>query len=196
MPPVKVLEIDVLAVFNGQLQPLAQGVDHRRAHAVKAAGDLIPAAAELAAGVEDGVGHRCGGDSLLGMDAHGDAAAVVHDPDDIPFQDIHQNPVAVACQRLVNGVVHDFVDQVVQAGGAGGADIHAGAFPHGLQALQHLDLVFVILISIHGLIAHCLLPPFSGWVWRFIRIPGFACKEWPGPAGRDRAYARRRAPRR
>ena len=38
--------------MDPDLQPLAQGVDHRGAHPVKTAGDLIAPAAELAAGME------------------------------------------------------------------------------------------------------------------------------------------------
>ena len=49
------------------------------AHAVQAAGDLVAPAAELAAGVQDGKDHLQGGLAGLGLDVHGDAAAVVHD---------------------------------------------------------------------------------------------------------------------
>ena len=63
--------------MDPHLQPLAQGVDHAGAHAVEAAGHLVAAAAELAAGVEDGEHHLQGGQAGLGLDVHGDAAAVV-----------------------------------------------------------------------------------------------------------------------
>jgi hypothetical protein len=48
--------------------------------------------------------------------------------------------VAVAGQRLVDGVVHHLEHQVVQAGAVGGvADVHARALAHRLQAFQDLD---------------------------------------------------------
>ena len=47
--------------------------------------------------------------------------------------------VAVAGQRFVDGVIDDFVDQVVQAHFAGRADIHGGAQAHRLQTFQHFD---------------------------------------------------------
>ncbi len=56
----------------------------------------------------------------------------------------HLNVVAVAGQRLIDGVVHDFIDHVVQAVVVGRADVHARALAHRLQAFQHLDLLFVI----------------------------------------------------
>ena len=54
-------------------------------------------------------------------------------------------PVAVAGQRLVDGVVHDLPDQVVQAALAGGADVHAGALADRLEPLEHLDRGGVVL---------------------------------------------------
>ena len=83
---------------------------------MKAAGDLVAAASELAAGVEHGVHHLQGGPPGLGLDVHGDAPAVVGDGDGVPGVDGHGDMRAVPRQSLVNGVVHDLVDQMVQAG--------------------------------------------------------------------------------
>ena len=127
--------VNLAVLVDLDRQPLGKGVDHRRAHAVEAAGDLIAPAAELAAGVEDGVHHLQGGLAGLGLDVHGDAPAVVHDGDGVPLVDLDQNLRAEARQGLVDGVVHNLIDQMVEAGGGGGADIHAGPLPHGLQAL-------------------------------------------------------------
>ena len=48
----------VLRNFN--FEPLGQGVDNGRTDAVQTAGDLVAAAAELAAGVQDGQNHGDG----------------------------------------------------------------------------------------------------------------------------------------
>ena len=144
--------IDLPVLVDLDLQPLAQGVDHRRAHAVEAAGHLIAAAAELAAGVEDGEHHLQGGPAGLGLDVHGDAPAVVGDGDGVPRVDGHGDVGAVARQGLVDGVVHDLIHQVVQARLAGGADVHAGALAHRLQPLQHLDLrAAVFMLHLRGI---------------------------------------------
>ena len=58
-----------------------EGVDDRGADAVQATGHLVPAAAELAAGVQLGEDELDGADALGGVHVGGDAAAVVLDPD-------------------------------------------------------------------------------------------------------------------
>ena len=147
MAPGEFHLIDLAVPVDLDRQPLGEGVHHAGAHAVEAAGDLVAPAAEFSAGVEDGVHHLQGGLTGLGLDVHGDAAAIVHHGDGVPLVDLHQDVRAVAGQGLVDGVVHDLIDQMVQAGGGGGSDIHAGTLPDGLQALQHLDLRRVILIA-------------------------------------------------
>jgi hypothetical protein len=47
----------------------------------------------------------------------------------------------VAVHGLVDGVVENFPNQVVQAGAADAADVHARALADGLQPLEHLDIV-------------------------------------------------------
>ena len=123
-------------------QPLGQGVDDGRADAVQTAGHLVAGilAAELAAGVQHGVDDGHSRDAQLGLDVHGDAASVVRDLDDVAGLDGHFNMGAVPGQRLVDGVIDDLVDQMMQAGRPGGADIHAGTLAHSLQTLEDLDL--------------------------------------------------------
>ena len=121
-------------------EPLGAGVDNGCTHAVQAAGHFVAGvlAAELAAGVQDGVDNGDGGQAGVGLDVHRDAAAVVGDLDDVVLQDLDLDVVTVTGQCLV--------DQMMQAPLAGGADIHAGALAHGLQTLQDLDLTGVILV--------------------------------------------------
>ena len=71
-----------------------------------------------------------------------------------PRLDAHHDGVAEARQGLVDGVVHNLVHQVVQPPGAGGADVHARALAHGLQAFQHLDLVAVVGLAGLGHVRH------------------------------------------
>ena len=123
-------------------QPFRQGVDDRCTDAVQTAGHLVAGilAAELAAGVQHGVDNGDSRDAQLGLDVHGDAAAIVRYLNDIAGLDGHLDMGAVACQCLVNGVVHDLIDEVMQTGRPGGADIHAGALAHSLQTLEDLNL--------------------------------------------------------
>jgi hypothetical protein len=88
------------------------------------------------------------------MDVGGDAATVVGDGAGAVVVEHHQDLVAVAGQGLVNGVVDHLVHQVVQAPGAGGADVHARPLAHRLQALQNLDLLGAIGGLNFGGVAH------------------------------------------
>ena len=66
-------------------QPLGTGVDDGRADAVQTAGHLVAGvlAAELAAGMEDGVNDGDSGQTGIGLNVHGDAAAVIRDLNDV-----------------------------------------------------------------------------------------------------------------
>ena len=119
-----------LAVFEVHLVDLAvaadlhldvggERVDDRDAHAVQAAGDLVAAAAELAARMEHGEDDLEGGDLELGVLVDGDAAAVVLDRAGAVFVDDHVDLVAEAAEGLVNRVVDHLPHEVVQAAGAG-----------------------------------------------------------------------------
>ena len=69
----------------------------------------------------------------------------------------NQDRVAKAGKRLVDGVVDDFVDEVMQSALVRGADIHARTAAHRLQPLENLDLTFVVMIFvilIHGIPSH------------------------------------------
>ena len=90
---------------------------------MQTAGHLVAGvlAAELAAGVQDGVHHGDSGQTGIGLNVHGDAAAVIGDLNDIVLQDLDLDVVAVAGQRLINGVVHDLVHQMMQTALTGGA---------------------------------------------------------------------------
>ena len=49
--------------------------------------------------------------------------------------------VAVPGQSLVDGVVHDLVDQVVKAPGAGRSDVHARPLSYGFEPFQNRDVL-------------------------------------------------------
>ena len=131
--------VDFPVFVDLDLQPLGQSVDNRRAHPVEPARHLIAAAAEFAAGVEDGKHHLQGGFTGLGLNVNRDAPAVVGDGDGVARVDGDGDVGTVAGQGLVDGVVHDLIYQMVQARLRGGADIHAWPLAHRFQALQDLD---------------------------------------------------------
>ena len=69
-----------------------------------------------------------------------DAAAIVGHRHRAVGVQRHLDPVGVAGQHLVDGVVDHLEDHVVQARAVVGvADVHAGSQPHGLEPLEHPD---------------------------------------------------------
>ena len=131
--------------FNAQVT--GQGVDNGRADAVQAAGDFVSGAAKLAAGVQHGQTDLDRRAVELGMLVHREAAAVIADRHGSVGMDDDQDIVAIARQGFVDRVVHDLIDQVVQAARVRRTDIHARTLPHGFQALKHLDLRRVVGLS-------------------------------------------------
>ena len=142
------LVVGLAVALDLQLQPLRQRVDHRDADAVQTARDLVARVVELPAGVQlghDQLGRRSLLDRVL---ADRDAAAVVLDGDRAVEVDHHVDAIAEAGQRLVDRVVDDLVDHVVQAGAViGVADVHPGTLANGLEALEDLDVLFVVLVA-------------------------------------------------
>ena len=117
---------------------LGERVYDAHADAVEAAGDLVAAAAELPAGVEDG--H----DDLQGALPGGvlvdrDAAAVVDDLQLPVGVDGDVNAGGDVRHRLVDAVVDHLPDELVEATRIGRADVHAGPLADRLQALEDLD---------------------------------------------------------
>ena len=80
------------------------------------------------------------GNAFALVDVDGNAAAIVaHGDGAVGVEhDLHRG--GVARERLVDGVVDDFVDHVMQAGTViGVADIHARPLADGVEPLQNPD---------------------------------------------------------
>ena len=205
-----VLGPDVALALDLEVEALGERVDDRDADAVQAAGDLVAAAvAELAAGVQDGEDDLGRGPLLLLEDADWDAAAVVDDGYRVVGVDRDRDLVAVAGERLVDGVVDDLVDEVVEAPHAGRADVHAGPLANGLEALEDGDVggavAAVPALLLLGLLVFChsflsRFPPGCGgsmiprpaaarlrnWAARATRRWGWRCCRpvaWASPVG-------------
>ena len=65
--------------------------------------------------MQDGIDDLERGLAGLGLNVDGDAAAVVGDGDGVALVDSHNDVLTVACQRLVDRVVDDLIDQMVQS---------------------------------------------------------------------------------
>src|SRR2546423_1490738 len=117
-----------------QTERFRQEVDARDAYAVQTSRNLICVCVELAARVKLGHHDFSGAAFLLLMIINGDTAPVINDCDRIVQMDCDFNRVAVSCQSLVNGIVNDFVNEMMQAQIAGRANVHGGAIAHCVTA--------------------------------------------------------------
>ncbi len=127
---------------DDRLQPLGEGVDHRDADAMQAAGGLVALARELPARVQGGHDHfqgRLG--PVLRMGVDGDAAAIVADVEPASGIQGHLDQLGVAGDGLVHGVVQHFGEQVMLGPVVCAAHVHAWTPAHGLQPLQDLDVL-------------------------------------------------------
>ena len=134
--------VKLLAARDLDLHALGQRVGHRYADAVQAARGLVDLGIEFAAGVQRAHDHFERGLVLefrMRIDRH--AAAIVGDGDEAVGRHLDLDPVGVAGERLVHGVVDHLGEQVMQRLLVGAADIHAGPPPHRLEPLQHLDVL-------------------------------------------------------
>ena len=129
---------------DGDLEPRRQGVGDRHPHPVQAAGKGVGAAvglAELAPRVQAGEDQFDHGRVFLGVFAHRNAAAVVLDRQAAVGVQRDRDVAGVPGQRLVGGVVDDFLDDVQRIVGA---RVHPGPLAHGLQTLQDADRRFIV----------------------------------------------------
>ena len=152
---------DLTAARNLDLEVFRQRVHDRGTHAVQTAGDLVAAAAELAARVQHRQHDRDRRKPQLFVQLDRDTATVVAHRDDIAGQNLHVDIRAETGERFVDGIVDDLVHQVVKPPRACRADVHAGTLAHRFQTLQNLDLlgaVFLVDGSVHHL--HVVLDHF------------------------------------
>ena len=103
---------------------------------------------ELPASVENRH-HDLGGGAFLGrVLTYRNATAVVFDGNRVVEVHLHVDTVAETGQRLVDRVVDDLVDHVVEpAAVISVADVHARPHAHGLESLENLNALLVVLVA-------------------------------------------------
>nr|P21562.1 RecName: Full=Uncharacterized 80.2 kDa protein in the 5'region of gyrA and gyrB; AltName: Full=ORF 4 [Haloferax lucentense DSM 14919]pir/D39135/ hypothetical protein 4 (gyrB region) - Haloferax sp [Haloferax sp.]AAB09604.1 ORF4 [Haloferax lucentense DSM 14919] len=138
-------------VFDLDFEFARQRVDDGDADAVEAAGDLVGLVVELPAGVEDGHDDLQRGSVVLFVRTYRNPAAVVGDADRAVLVEGDLDGVAVARERLVDGVVDDFVDEVVESARIGGPDVHRRTLSNGFKPFEDLNLSGPVLVILRHL---------------------------------------------
>ena len=142
----KALVVTVVSITDFDLQPLGQGIDYRCTNPVQTAGNLVSAATEFSACVQDGKDNGDSRNAQFWLDAYRDASTVILDADDVARQQVHQNLGTMTCKDLVDCIVHNLIHQMMQTLWSGGTDVHTGTLAHRVQSLQDLNITGIILL--------------------------------------------------
>jgi hypothetical protein len=132
------------AAFHPDLELLRQRVHHRHSDAVQSARHLVAVLVELSAGVEHGHRQLDSGNLFSGMDVDRNAATIIRDSDRIVGVNHQADLAGVAGERFVDGVVDDFVSEVMQPARRRRTDVHSGTFAYRCESLQNLNLSSVV----------------------------------------------------
>ena len=154
------LLVGVFVAPDLQIEALRQRVDDRHADAVQAAGNLVAAVVELAAGVQ----HRqrdfgCRLAALVHVGRN--AAAVVDHADRVVEVNRDVDFRAESGERFVDRVVDDLVHQVMQSSRPCRADVHRRSLSDRLKAFEDLDAFRAVFAL--PLLALPFAPPSPAW---------------------------------
>ena len=139
---------------NFHFHPIGKGVHAAYTHAVQTAGNFVAVVVEFTTGVEHGQHHFHSGLAFGFVHIHGDTAAVVQYGNTVVGVNSHFHTAGVTGESFVDGVIHHFVNQMVQTFECGIADVHGRAHTHRFQTFQHGDLA--------GRVFRCRRSSFGG----------------------------------
>src|SRR5262249_11988129 len=123
------LRPDVAFAPDFEIELMAERIDYGDADAMQTAGDFVAGGIELSASVEFGE-HHLGRRKFLTIDNHvidRNAAAIVHNSDRVINVNGYINVSGKACERFVHGVIHHFVNQMVESHFSVRPDVHCRA---------------------------------------------------------------------
>ena len=112
--------------------------------------DLIGAVIELAARADFGHDHFERRNAFCFVDADRDTDTIIRNRHDIIVVKRHKNVIASSSQRFINGVVNDFVNQMMKRSCIRSADIHTGAQTHVLHRVQLDNVAFIVCFCRNG----------------------------------------------
>ncbi len=135
------LLMDLAIAVDGNRQGFGKCVHHGHADPVEAAGDLVGIVIKLTASMQhrhDHLGRRY---PLIRVHIHGDATPVIIDRDRVIAMQDNVDFIAMACQRLIDGIIDHLEHHVMQSGAIiGVTDIHTGTLAHRIKPFQNLDI--------------------------------------------------------
>ncbi len=145
-PAIDEAAIMLLAIaMDGQVEPVRQSIDHRHAHAMKPARNLVRIGIELAARMQLRHDDFCRRPPLALMHAHRDAAPIIGNLRRAIRMQRHRHEIGMSRQRFINGIIDNLIDHMMQARAVIGiANIHARPLAHRLQPFENLDGISIV----------------------------------------------------
>ena len=150
MPLMEGHVVGLAVAVDFDVETGAQRVDHGRTHTMQTACRIVRGVAEFRAGVQLGQDDLDACKASFRLDIDWDAAAVVINLDRAVGMQDHLDVVASARERLIDGIVDDLPQAVHQALAVGRADIHARAFAHSVEPLEHGQAVGAVVFLCHN----------------------------------------------
>ena len=160
LPALETHVIDLAVARDLDLEPIGERVDAFRADAVQAAGIFVGALAEFAAGVQIRQHELDRRHLEFRMHVDRNAAAVVADGNRAIDVNGDFDLGAIAGEMFVDRVIEHLENAVMQTAFIGVADIHAGPFPDGFEALQFVDLGGVVFLRLAAIPVASVLDAF------------------------------------
>ena len=125
-----------LALFiNLNIQPLRKRIHYAGSYTVKTAGNLITGSSELSSCMKDGENNFQGGLSRLFLYIYRNSSSIISYGNGVILMNFNSNGITKSGQSLVYGVIHDFINQMMQTANGSTSDIHSRSFPNRFQSL-------------------------------------------------------------
>ena len=135
--------------MNRNLHPFTQRIYHAGTNTVQTAAGLIAALrAEFTTGMQYRINDLHSGNTA-GMHIHRHTPSFILHADHVVFFYRYADCIPMTVQCLVNRVVYDLPNQMVQASGICGADIHTRSFSYSIKAVKNLYTASIICIFCH-----------------------------------------------
>ena len=141
--PLVMIMMYVTVPADFDIQIGRKSVDNRGSHTIETAAGLVYRVIELSARMQ-GREYQTLSGYALGMHVHRDATSIVRHGTGSVLLQKYIDFRTEACQMLVHGIVHNLVDQMVQAFAGHASDIHTGSFAHCLQSLQDRNTACIV----------------------------------------------------
>ena len=136
------IALALVAVID--FNPRGKRVYNRCTNAVQTSGIFIAVTAKFAARVQNGIDHLKRGNAHFGVNTTRNTATVILHGYAVIRVKRDLYALTAAGQCLVDGVIDNFIHQMVKTARRGRPDIHTRSLSDGFKSFQYLNLTFVI----------------------------------------------------